>query len=104
MKWIKKLLRIVRDYDNDLARIKTSMATLDRIVRDRTDIAADVHVRGHNHIIVVGRYKNRDYVQAFTVLGDDLPHLIETLKQMERHGVVRTLDAPPQFKAVFERY
>lgn len=101
--WIKKLLAIVKNYEEDMGRLNNRINYSEKLIRDRTDIAADINIKDHNHIIVVGRYKNRDYVQTFTVRGDELNHLVETLKQMERHGVVRQIDAPPQFKAVFDR-
>ena len=78
---------------------------LDELVKERTDIAADVSInpRDRNHVIVVGRYNNIDYVQTFSLENQGFAALIEHLQSMKRHGVVRQLDAPPVLRAVFER-
>jgi hypothetical protein len=101
--WIKKLLSIVKSYDSDLRRSRVMISDLEAIIRDRTDIAVDVGFRDASHVIVVGRYRNTDYIQTFSVNTPDLAHLIDRLHAMERHGVVRRIDAPPSVKAVFHR-
>lgn len=54
-------------------------------------------------MIVVGRYRNADYVQTYALDTPNLAVLIGQLRQMERCGAVRRVDAPPLFRAVFER-
>lgn len=103
LKWLKKLKTIVGCYDADLRNAHTRIAELEKLVRDRTNIAVDVGFKSASHVIVVGRYKDADYVQTYALDTPDLAALIDQLRQMERHGVVRRVDAPPQFRAVFER-
>ena len=100
--WLKKLKGIVAGYDADLRNAHARIAELEKLVRDRTNIAVDVGFRDANHVIVVGRYRNADYVQTYTLNAPDLSSLIADLRQMEKHGIVRRLDAPPVFRAVFE--
>lgn len=109
-KWLKKLKVIVAGYDIDLRitradiqRAHARIEELEKLVRDRTNIAVDVGFRGASHVIVVGRYKNADYVQTYSLDTPHLTALIGQLRDMERHGSVRRVDAPPQFRAVFER-
>lgn len=113
--WFKTLRAIVATHDadlttlrrrmDDLARLRDRMDDLDRLVRERTDIAVDVAYQGpdRTHVIVVGRYRNRDYVQTYSYQPEDFLGLMERLRDMERHGIVRQLDGPPMVKAVFER-
>jgi len=104
LKWIRKLLKIVREYDIRVEQQKALMVELEALVRNRTNIGADVgYFKDANHVIVVGRYKNADYVQTYSIHTEDMSSMIDTLRQMERHGAVKRLDAPPIFKAVFER-
>lgn len=103
LKWLKKLKAIVAGYDADLRNAHARIAELEKLVRDRTNIAVDVGFKSASHVIVVGRYKNADYVQTYALDTPDLAALIDQLRQMERHGAVRRVDAPPQFRAVFER-
>ena len=102
IKWLKKLKSIVAGYDADLRNAHARIAELEKLVRDRTNIAVDVGFRSMNHVIVVGRYKGADYVQTYTLDTPDIAALIDQLRQMERHGAVRRVDAPPPFRAVFE--
>jgi hypothetical protein len=103
IKWLKKLKAIVAGYDADLRNAHARIAELEKLVRDRTDIAVDVGFKNESHVIVMGRYKNADYVQSYALNTPDFAALIDQLRNMKRHGTVRWTDAPPQFRAVFER-
>jgi hypothetical protein len=105
--WIKKLYQIVKNYDIDKNKLLTRIAQAEKIIKDRTNIHTnihtDVHYKSDNQIIVIGRYKNRDYIQTFNVSSEDFPTLIKQLHQMERYGHVTRIDAPPMMRAVVER-
>lgn len=114
LKWLKKLKAIVSSHDadmhklrtdcaNDVQRLRERVVQMETLVRDRTNIAVDVGFKNESHVIVMGRYKNVDYVQSYALNTPDFAALIEQLRQMKRHGAVRWIDAPPQFRAVFER-
>lgn len=103
LKWLKKLKTIVAGYDADLRNAHTRIAELETLVKDRTNIAVDVGFKSASHVIVVGRYRNADYVQTYALDTPDIAGLIDQLRQMERHGQVKRIDAPPMFRAVFER-
>ena len=103
IKLIRKLMAIAANYDGDFRRLRSRIDDLDALVRDRTNIAVDVGFRGANHVIVVGRYRNTDYVQTYTLDGLDIGEMIEHLRRLEKNAVVRRVDAPPVFRASFER-
>ncbi len=114
--WIKKLLRIVRDYDSNLSAIKDRQETENntmrrvlvegiRLIKERTDISANVNLgnRSPNQVIVIGRYKNADYVQVYTLETNDLAHLIGQLREMQKHGVVSKIDAASSVRAIIDK-
>lgn len=115
IKWFKKLkeivachkqiLKIVGSYDRDHKWFISRITQAENMIRERTDISADVHMmnRNPNQIIVTGRYRNRDYVQVFTLQDNDLRSLIEQLREMERFGVVSKIDCAYDMRGVFER-
>lgn len=107
-------LRAFLGYDTELQALHRAQgalegrqAQLDQLVRERTDIAADVDMRGgrecRNTVLVIGRYRHTDYVRMFSLDEPELGHLVDQLRGMERHGVVRYIDAPPQLSAVIKK-
>lgn len=102
--WFEKLIRIIACYDANLRTAHNRIDELEKLVRDRTDIAVDVNYRNMNHIIVIGHYKHNDYIQTFSIPAEDIERLIEQLIQMERYANVRRIDAPPNFKFIFNRF
>lgn len=99
--WFKKLKSIVLRHQDDVNYLHNRISELEKIIRERTDVAVDVNYSGHNHIIVVGQYKNTGYIQTYAINTDDLYHLIKQLEGMEKYGKVRVIDAPPTFNATF---
>lgn len=97
--WFKKLFEIVRDYDQRNDYNTQRVIDLEKILRDRTSLNVDIHHKGLNHVIMVGRYKNTDWIQTYTIDGKDFHHLVDQLKHMQRYGVVDRVDAPPQMSA-----
>lgn len=110
--WFKRLFAIVRNYSAEIAQLnariellKGRLAANEQVIRERTDIAVDVGYshRDMNTIITVGRFRGCDYVQTYQVSAGDFTELIDRLRSMERHGVVRRIDAPPHIVGAFKR-
>jgi len=101
----KQIMRVVGSYDNDHKWFMSRLTQAENLIKDRTDISANVHFHGRNRnqIIVTGRYKSRDYVQVFTLADNDLRYLIEHLREMERFGVVDKVDSIMDMRAVIKR-
>jgi hypothetical protein len=89
----------------DVIALNARIDQLDKLVKDRTDIAANVGYSGDrgSYVIVIGRYRNVDYVQTYKLGDMTFFEVLDSLHKMERHGVVRRLDAPPAVRAVFKR-
>ena len=109
IKWFKQLRNIVANYDKDMLDLKriANNAVIraeqaEKVIRDRTDIHTDIHYRAESYVIVVGRYGKRDYIQGFNLRNEDFASLIPRLKEMERYGHIKKVDAHPNFKAVFD--
>jgi hypothetical protein len=102
--WLNKLRSIVTRHQDEVNFLHHRIDVLEKIIKERTDIAADIHFSGKNHIIVIGQYKNTGYVQTYSVNTEDLHQLIQQLKHMEQFGVVRTVDAPPTFRGAFRKF
>ena len=76
-----------------------------KFIRDKTEISADVSFNKHgaSQVIVIGRYRNRDYIQVYTISSDHFTGLVETLREWERYATVRRVDAPIGFREVIDR-
>lgn len=110
IKWIKKLFQIVREYDRDNKQtngridiVRRSMAQAKGYIKERTDLHIDLRRKAPSQIIMVGRYKNHDYVKVFNVQEEDLSDLIGIVRQMEQYGTTRSVDAHPDVSASFKR-
>lgn len=104
--WFKKLRKIVRNYDSENAGLHARMKGAENAIKAATVIDVDVgfsNRRMENNIIVSGVYRGKAHIDIFTVHTDDFKRLVEILKDMERYGNVRRIDAPQTVKATFER-
>lgn len=108
MAWLKRLNYIVNNYDTDKIDMLDRLRACDlrikdgvNIIKERTSIHADVNFnsRDDSQIIMIGRYRNNDYIQTFSVNRGDFEGLLEQLRQMEKYGVVRHVDTVPMMKA-----
>ena len=71
-------------------------------LKEYTRVDADVGFRGNNTIILTGVYRNRAYVQFYDLGDGEFIRLVEHLKGMKGHALIRHIDAPPHFKGMFE--
>lgn len=75
-------------------------------IGERTTIHSDVHYRHRgSQVIVIGTYRNRDYVRVFDVETPHLHSLIEHLSKEEASSRVGRFDVPHAmpFRAVYSR-
>jgi hypothetical protein len=124
IKWFKKLFKIVREYDADNERMNTvindglydlnnRMVWTEREVKeavatiiDRTELSVDVSPSygGDPHqVIMVGRYKNRDFVQAYSIDHMEFDRLVQHLTELRKHAHYSRIDAVPDMKFIIER-
>jgi hypothetical protein len=110
-----RILRQIRDYWRSwrniratyprlleqTASLKNRVAQLERVLKERTTLHADIDTRG-SYAILIGRYDKRDYVQTFRLDSESLSHLRAELNLLERHAHAGRINAPPGFKAVYD--
>lgn len=107
---IKEAIEESREYrasiNNRLDQFETVILNAREEIIKRTTVNADVHVRDNSaNIVVMGRYRGKDYVRIFSVRNSELDYLVNTLKGMEQSllGRIRLVDAEPGFKAIVQR-
>ncbi|KKN66524.1 hypothetical protein LCGC14_0470580 [marine sediment metagenome] len=110
MKWFKKLLKIVHDYDKDRLTDRSflfqKIEDAEQFIRDRTTVDVDVGISPQNHssqIIVVGRYRNNDYIQTYQMPDHDFTALVEHLRELSKYATIQRIDAPYGMKEMFPR-
>ena len=104
--FFKKLLAPWKSHPERIKYLVDEVRESKLMITERTTVHADIHLKsGMDNIIVVGRYKNHDYVRCFEVESRDFHELIETLRRIEPRGRVGRIDAPhfPLFSGVVER-
>jgi hypothetical protein len=103
--WLKKLAFIVKNYDKHQQDAIARMDEIRRMMRERTEVSADINYAGiGNHIIVVGRYKDVDHAQCFTVDSNQFAQTVERLRELRKFAKLGRTDVPPAFSASFRRH
>jgi hypothetical protein len=113
MKTIKQLFSQLRQvwnmpnkHDKQYKDMYDYVSELHRKINENTTIHADIGWKGTgSQIIVVGRYRNKDYVRSFNVRETSLNSLIELLKTEEKGANVGRFDTigGMEFSAVYDR-
>jgi hypothetical protein len=103
--FIQKLLAPWKSHPNRIDRLVKRVSFNQSLIEFRTTVHADVNFKsGLDSIIVVGRYRNHDYVRCFQVESKDFHEFVEIFKRIEPRGRVGRIDVPyPSFTGVVER-
>lgn len=105
--WFKALGRVVATFDRAVLRLQEADATIldraeraEQFIRERTEVNLDLSVnpKDANTVVVIGRYKNQDYVEVFSIHGDNFAKLVDTLRDMARFHEVSRVDCPHHMK------
>jgi hypothetical protein len=97
LKWIDKAVHPARHWE---PFIKTLMARVDHLEKElnkHTVVHCDYHANSESLVIVVGQYRNNDYVRMFSVPPTSLHDLIEHLRYVEKNSQVGRFDIQPGF-------
>lgn len=110
MNWIKKLLRVVRSYSNDIQAICTILdgqrADIDnalRYMKRATKVHFDVGADMQSTVIVCGAYRGRDHVQVFRINPGDFARLVDQMREVQRVGTIGAVDAPHGLDVTIKR-
>ncbi len=108
LEWIKRKLGILAlaqenmELKRQLQQHRDFVSAKVAELKEYTRVDADVGIRGNNTIILTGVYRNRAYVQFYDLGDGEFIRLVEHLKDMKGHALIRHVDAPPHFKGMFE--
>lgn len=75
-------------------------------VNEHCEVHADLHFKSPHQIIVIGRYRNHDYVRVFEMSESSFHDLIDRLRYEEKNSKVGRFDFPgnwPDISAVYPR-
>lgn len=109
--WIKEILGI-NQLQRDLLETRRQLQSHREFVhssieelKEYTRVDADVGFRGNNTVILTGVYRNKGYVQFYDVGNGEFEDLVEHLRSMKKHALIRNIDSPSfDFKGVFNLY
>jgi len=103
---LKNIWEMPNKHEEQYRDMYNYVSGIHKELNERTTVHADIHYKGEGtQIIVVGRYRNKDYVRAFTVRQESLSSLIEMLRTEEKYAKVGRLDmiGGLDFSAVYDR-
>lgn len=114
IKFIKKLIEIVKNYDTILESQNEYTRNRFKNVNDRVDaltedfrklhsINVDVGYHEPSVVITIGRYRGRDHVEVKYITHDSLDRLIDQMKAMERVGFINRIDADTNTRKMIQQ-
>jgi regulator of replication initiation timing len=123
--WFKELRKIVANYTQETEKLKQQLGlrtlenmrlsdelkalrnrqnNLDALVKERTTISADIGYTGQNHIIVIGRYKDADYIQTVNMHDKEFSALVDQIRSMSKFGKLKFVDAMPEVRKTVKSF
>jgi len=103
LKYIWNIADTIKEYNKIVAR---EINNLEKKINERTTVHADINYKGDgSQIIVIGRYRNKDYVRAFTVRQENLSSIVDMLRTEEKYAKVGRFDmvGGMDFSVVYDR-
>jgi len=85
---------IAEEYEKTMNAVTDAINDLRTRIGERTTVHADIHHKGPDLIIAVGKYRGGDYVRAFTVTNEGFKELIKILRAMEPRARIGRMDMP----------
>ena len=70
-------------------------------LKEYTRVDADVGMRGNNTIILTGVYHKQAYVHFYDMGDGEFERLVNQLRDMKDHALIRNIDSPPNFHGMF---
>lgn len=108
LKWIKDKLGItalelkITLLTNQLIEQEKRVANQVASLKEYTRVDADVGIRSNNTIILTGVYHRKAYVHFYDIGNGEFEHLVDMLKEYNKHALIRNIDAPLMFRGVFD--
>lgn len=109
--WVRRLFNIVKTYHANMQVIAKHVDDLEhevaevlRYVKRATKVHVDVGVsqKDITQVVIIGRYRGRDYVNTFNLRPGSIDELIDRLTQMSRYAGIGRIDAPHNIDATIK--
>lgn len=103
---LKQVWNMPNKHDKQYKDMYNYISEIDKKIGERTTVHADINYKGTgSQIIVVGKYRNKDYVRSFNVRTESLSSLIDILSREEKGANVGHFDmiGGIDFSAVYDR-
>jgi hypothetical protein len=106
LKDIVKKLKQIWELPEEQNHLYGHINELDRKINERTTVHCDIGFKGTgSQVIIIGKYRGKDYVRAFNVRTASLGPLIEIMKTEEEGAAVGRFDmiGGMEFSAVYDQ-
>src|SRR5690606_22158489 len=102
LKWWARLPGLVQKLQSEQTAVLRRVHQLEDTLREHVTTGVDVPAtaRDSGLAIVVGRYRNHDYVRVFELRSGDFSGLVDQLRAVERVSGRRYYDTPPQIRGM----
>ncbi len=108
IKWVKNKLGITA-LEEENKHLRTKLLNHHKFVQKKiaelkeyTRVDADMGIRGNNTIILTGVYRNQAFVRFYDIGDGEFTGLVEQMKHMKDHCLIRHVDEPPHIRGMFE--
>lgn len=64
----------------------------EKLMKERTEVHADIHNQNSSQIIIIGRYRNRDYIKMYPIPDKNIIDVINHLKSISHHTKLGRMD------------
>jgi len=103
---LKRIWNMPHTHKQEYDSLYSYVSDMNSRLGEHTTVHADIRYKGRSQIIVIGEYRNHDYVHVFDVDVSTLTSLIEMLQRMEKNSKVGRFDMPstmPNLSAVYQK-
>lgn len=83
-------------YSSNLTRIRVLQSQI-RDIHRHTTLDADIGHRGECTVIMIGRFRGRDYVQSYDMSVSEFSDYAKYMEDAAKRRVIRVVDKPPMF-------
>jgi hypothetical protein len=109
MKWLKRkiysFLGLDEAFNNITQRFiihRNDINELAMTIKERTEYHLDVHHKIKSQVILIGKFRNRDFIKCYSIDDRSFDSLIEHCKKINKYAFQGRIDSPPEFSAVIK--
>ncbi len=91
--------------ESEIRSLRSDIHMLRGMIKDVTTLHADIapHAKADNYVILIGRYRNNDYVRVASLPSGSFAETVDRMKHLSKVSEVKYLDMPPTMSVAFKR-